>query len=124
MSGIGSLVSLWPSAVLPVQPNRQTFSESIGMSARGETQDMTRQSDEVVNDPLLTWRTVSQRGDSTGKQSRRSAMGSLDERQENVLHDLKRARPSATNWHRVVHSLFKEDRLILDLIDEIAIPWN
>jgi len=51
-------------------------------------------------------------------------MGSLDERQENVLHDLKRARPSATNWRRVVHSLFKEDRLILDLIDEIAIPWN
>jgi hypothetical protein len=51
-------------------------------------------------------------------------MGSLDERQENVLHDLKRARPSATNWHRVVHFLFKEDRLILDLVDEIAIRWN
>ena len=51
-------------------------------------------------------------------------MGSLDERQGNVLHDLKRAGPSATNRHRVVHFLFKEDRLILDLIDEIAICWN
>jgi hypothetical protein len=91
---------------------------------KGRITDMTRQSDQVVNDPKLTWRTVAQRGDSAGKQSRRSAMGSLDERQENVLHDLKCARPSATDWHRVVHSLFKEDRLILDLIDEIAIPWN
>jgi hypothetical protein len=37
---------------------------------------------------------------------------------------LKRARPSATNWHRVVHFLFKEDRLFSDLIDEVAIRWN
>jgi hypothetical protein len=51
-------------------------------------------------------------------------MGSLDERQENALHDLNRARPSATSWHRVVHFLFKEDRLISDLIDEVAIRWN
>jgi hypothetical protein len=27
---------LWPSAALPVHPNQLTFSESIGMSARGE----------------------------------------------------------------------------------------
>jgi hypothetical protein len=51
-------------------------------------------------------------------------MGSLDRRQENVLHDLNRAGPSATNWYCVVHFLFKQDRLISDLIDEIAIRWN
>jgi hypothetical protein len=28
---------LWPPAALPVHPNQLTFSESIGMSARGET---------------------------------------------------------------------------------------
>jgi hypothetical protein len=78
----------------------------------------------VVIDPKLSWRTVSQRGDSTGKQSRRSAMDSLDRRQENVPHDLNRAGPSATNWHCIVHFLFKQDRLISDLVDEIAIRWN
>ena len=35
--GIGSLISLWPSTVLPVHPNQQTFSESIGMSARANS---------------------------------------------------------------------------------------
>jgi hypothetical protein len=50
--------------------------------------------------------------------------GALDERQENVLQDLKRSRPSAAKLRSVVHFQFKQDRLILDLVDEIAVGWD
>jgi hypothetical protein len=59
-------------------------------------------------------------------EARESALGNgaLDERQENLLHDLKRSRPSAAKLRSVVHFQFKQDRLILDLVDEIAVGWD
>jgi hypothetical protein len=73
-------------------PDREIFTAGIDVCYLGVCRpDLLRVK---LSGPVSkrSWCTLSQRGERVGVQQ-----WSLDERQENVLHDLKRSRPSAAD---------------------------